>query len=201
MKAFHVGLHLESRGVSAARAVAVLQRRRWGVVRQSALFLEPAEGITLREFLLSRFAGLEEGSGKERLKGALLCAIAREVAALHASGVRQRDLKAPNILVAERGDRLDLTLLDLEGMELLGSPATLRVRLRDLARLAVSLREARVRASGIREDDWRFLVEEYFRQWRGVVPEPPEVEDFLRPAEAWARRKERRNQRRGRPIE
>jgi hypothetical protein len=201
MKALHIGLHLQSRGVSAARAVAVLEGRRWGIVRQSALILEPSEGLDLREFILSRLGGLQEGHAKDCLKTALLSAIARGVAALHASGVRQRDLKAPNILVAEPEDRLELTLLDLEGMALPGSPPSLDVRLRDLARLAVSFRESRVRAAGLREEDWRFLVTSYLSEWRGAAPEPPELEEFLRRALAWARRKEERNQRRGRPIE
>jgi len=201
MKALHIGLHLQSNGVSAARAVAALERRRWGVLRQSALILEPCRGLTLREFILSRMAGLQEGKAKDSLRAALLGAIAREVAALHASGVRQRDLKAPNIFVAELEDRLQLTLLDLEGMALLGSPPSLDVRIRDLSRLGVSFRESRVLAAGIREEDWRFLVTSYLGQWRGAAPDPRDLEDFLRRALAWALRKEERNRRRGRPIE
>jgi len=193
-KAFELGLHLARKGVHAARPLALIEERRWGMIRVSCLALEAIDATPLRAFILSRMLDTRE-------KRKLARAIATEVAKLHAANVHQRDLKAPNILVAEtgRGD-LEIHLIDLEGMRLLPSSPSYRVRLRDFARLAVSLREDSVAAAGVDADDLRFLVESYLELTSEAPPIKEEVDRFLSGALRWARKKEARNRRRDRVI-
>lgn len=197
-RAFRIGLALARAGVRAARPLALIEERRGGLVRRSCLLVEAIEAVNLRDFILSRLRQAARQDA-EVLKRRLWIAVARETARLHAARVRQRDLKAPNVLVAEgAGGRVEATLIDLEGMAFLSAPPSPAVRARDLARLAASLREAAVRAAGVTEDDWRFLVERYLEQIRGSPPSPEETDRFMARTLEWAARKEARNRRRGR---
>jgi tRNA A-37 threonylcarbamoyl transferase component Bud32 len=193
-RAFEIGLHLARKGVRAARPLALIEERRSGLIRISCLVLEAIEATPLRAFILSR----QLDTGEKRK---LSRAIAAEVAKLHAANVQQRDLKAPNILVAETGHGdLEIHLIDLEGMRLLASSPSYRVRLRDIARLVVSLREASVAAAGVDADDLRFLVRSYLELTSGTPPVEKEVDRFLSGALRWARKKEARNLRHDRAI-
>ena len=159
-----------------------------------------AIGLALRELLLARLKSFSNRADGERFKERLWTAVAHEVARLHAASVRQRDLKAPNVLVKEEGDGcFTVTLLDLEGMTKLAGPPSRRARIRDLARLLASLREEEVRAAGVSPEDWTFLVARYLDA-QGRVPSPDELSAFVQATLCWAARKEARNRRRGRVI-
>ena len=199
-KAFAIGLALRESGVRAARPLAFIERTSGGLVRESCLILEVADGLPLRELLLARLKSFSNRADGERFKERLWTAVAHEVARLHAASVRQRDLKAPNVLVKEEGDGcFTVTLLDLEGMTKLAGPPSRRARIRDLARLLASLREEEVRAAGVSPEDWTFLVARYLDA-QGRVPSPDELSAFVQATLCWAARKEARNRRRGRVI-
>ena len=92
---------------------------------------------------------------------ALLDALATALAGLHREGFRHRDLKAPNILVRGRapGD-LEVLWLDLDGLRRVPARRP-SVRVRDLARLAMSFESTAARQVGIRADAWPYLVRRY----------------------------------------
>jgi tRNA A-37 threonylcarbamoyl transferase component Bud32 len=197
-RAFELGLELERAGVNAVRPLALIEERRAGCVRRSCVLVEALEASTLRDFLLERSRQEESGTVPPAVRRAVLRAVAVEVARLHGAGARQRDLKAPNVLVAARGGRLEVTLADLEGMTLLRRAPGLAVRARDLARLAVSLREKEIAAAGIAEEDWRGCIAAYLEAAAGAPPDAAVVERFVAATLSWAARKEERNRRRGR---
>jgi hypothetical protein len=128
-------------------------------------------------------------------------ALGTAVARLHAARVRQRDLKALNILVeATARGQPRVTFVDLEGMQVLRSAPSRVVRVRDLARLAVSLREARVRAAGVNGADWERVLRRYLEAGQGASPADEEIRWWIEKTLDWAERKEARNRRRGRPA-
>jgi tRNA A-37 threonylcarbamoyl transferase component Bud32 len=201
-KAFRLALALAAAGARSPRALALIEERPKGLVRRSLLVLEAIDAPTLRDFLLERLPGIaaEPQRGAE-MKDALWRRLASEIARLHAAGFRQRDLKAANILVADDGrGGFDVSLIDLEGMTRLAAPASRRVRTRDLARLHVSLRAPAIAAAGVDEEDWRRLVTSYLESAAGSPPPGEEVERVIAETARWARRKERRNRWRRRPI-
>ena len=200
-RAFRYGLVLARENVPAPRPLALIEHRPRGLVRRSFLVLESVGGQMLHDFLgSSAFAG----AGDSALKDSLWDALATEIAALHAAGFRQRDLKAPNILVNTDSDnhRVCVHLVDLEGMNRLQqTPPPRRVRIRDLARLVVSLRQlSSPEKGGVTAADLTSLITRYLEHASSTAPWPGEPEEFLTQCERWARRKERRNRRRRRPL-
>lgn len=197
-RAFETGLELERRGVRAARPLALLEERRGRLARRTCLVLEYVEGLDLREFILRSVETLGPGASRERLKRRLWSAVAAEVARMHEAGARQRDLKAPNIIVSDRHGGLRATLIDLDGMMLLGGDPSRRLRARDLGRLAASLRAMDVARAGVTVEDWRFLLARYLEACR--VTGPGDVDRLFDETQRWAALKEARNRRRGRVL-
>ncbi len=187
-RSFEIGCVLEAAGVRASRPLALLERRRCGLVTSSCVVFEPIQGVTLRDYLLDPAHGSRRSD--------LWTAIAVEVARLHAACVRQRDLKAPNVIVSEESEvSIRISLIDLDGMTRLSRAPSLRTRARDLARLAASFL-----AAGETPADWRMLLEQYLRASGGTPPEPREVARLHAWTLAWARHKLERNRRQGRPV-
>jgi hypothetical protein len=199
-RSFLAGRALERAGVRAARPLAFVEEP---VLRggRGLLVLEAIEGSDLRRFILERVRTAEPGARRALLER-LWRAIASEVARLHAVPARQRDLKAPNIVIEDlAGGGLAAWLIDLDGVTILRRPPSRRVRVRDLARLAASLREEAVRAAGVGPEDWSFLVRRYLEEAAGRPSPPGDAEAFAAEAISWARAKESRNRRRGRVVE
>ncbi len=200
-KAFEIGVELAGARVEAARPLALIEVGHGKLVRWSCVIFHAIEGTTLRSFILERVAGLGPGEARDVLKQGLWSAIAAQVARLHAARVRQRDLKAPNILISrDREGAIRASLIDLEGMTKLASPPSARVRARDLARLAVSLREGRIASAGVSAEDWQFLVARYLEEAFGRKPGAIEIDRYVARTVAWAKKKEARNRRRRRVI-
>jgi tRNA A-37 threonylcarbamoyl transferase component Bud32 len=199
-RAFRLALALRRAGVRTPEPLAIIEHRERGLVRRSCLVLESLDALPLGDFLAARLPLLEAGTS-EQLRERLWEAVAAEVARLHAARFRQRDLKAANILVAEDAQgRFQVSLIDLDGVTRLRAPPARRVRLRDLARLQVSLRAPKLATAGVTDGDWTRLLSLYLEKAAGKGPAADEVQGAARETRRWAMRKEARNRRRRRPI-
>jgi len=196
-RAFRIGLDLLEHGVPAARPLVLLEERTFGLER-SAVVLEEAPGVTLRELITEKLPALGPEE-RDRMKRDALAAVAAAVARLHEGRFRQPDLKAPNIVIEARGSSTAATLIDLEGMRILFGAPTLRGRARDLGRLAASLRTPEARAAGVEETDWMMFVATYLEVCGSVV-DRGRAQELFRRTVSWAERKEERNRRLGRVL-
>jgi len=196
-RAFRIGIELLEHGVPAARPLVLLEERTLGLER-SAVVLEEAPGETLRELITSKLPSLDP-TERDRAKREALGAVASAAARLHEARFRQRDLKAPNIVIASPGSATTATLIDLEGMRILFGAPTWRGRARDLGRLAASLRTAEARAAGIDDNDWMVFIAAYLAAC-GRGADRARARELLRRTVAWAEKKEERNRRRGRVL-
>ncbi len=200
-RGFRVGLVLESTDVDAARPVACLERL---VPGESFLILKHVDGLTLRDYLITTLPSMADPTQRGEFKGNLWKALGVAVARLHSANVRQRDLKAPNIMIREgamirkQGGSPQVIFVDLEGMQLLRSTPRRHLRVRDLARLAVSLRTPEMRAAGLEPGDWETVVREYLEACGTTRPEERDVVRWVKTTLAWATKREAHNRRRGR---
>ena len=190
-RSFRLGCALYAAGVATSRPLALVESLLESGRQESCLVLARLRGRSLREILAE---GLPESESE---RDSLLRSVAQAIAQLHRAGFRQRDLKAANILVDE--EEATAHLVDHDGMTYLGK-LPVRVRVRDLARLAVSFRAPAALAAGVREVDWERLLEFYFTAYHGDVVPTSEREAFGRGIERWAARKVRRNYWRRRPV-
>jgi len=117
------GLELEEAGLPIPVHLAVLHTRSGPGAPHTTLITEALEALDLDEALRAR---------PPAEQAPLLDALGELVATLHDAGYRQRDLKAPNILVTDAGA---LALVDLEGVRRSRSPFQHE---KDLGRLAAS---------------------------------------------------------------
>ena len=127
-RAFHAGQASGLLSKRAARPLAFLEERRWGLPTKSLLVLEKVGDEDLDRALPS-------SPDTERR---LACALGEWVAEGHAWGLSHRDLKANNIRVAVRTDAIQFWLIDLED---LNGPAEIsdKARLHALSQLNASL--------------------------------------------------------------
>lgn len=123
----------------------------------------------------------------------MLSAIGREVAAWHLNGLRNRDLKGPNLLYDNREH--ELYIIDLDGTHETRPIPGLEVRGRDLARL-----KAGAVAAGLDEGNWQKLLDAYLQAYptHGTVAPPRETLSAI--IDARASRKLSRYQRQNRPL-
>jgi tRNA A-37 threonylcarbamoyl transferase component Bud32 len=179
-RAFELGRAFRSAGIGTPEPLAWIEARTPS--RAHLLLVREAQGESPWRFLAARPSA------------ALVEALARAIAELHARGFRHRDLKAPNLLVREEEGALRVVFLDLDGAARVRRISRV-ARARDLARLAVSFRSAAARSAGLRADAWPALVEAYARA-AGAI----DAGALLAWTERWARAHVEANLRRGRPI-
>lgn len=142
-RASRLGPRLLSAGISTPEV--------WGFVtvrcqRETAEYMVSEcvpGGKSLLEFLAGDFGGLS-GSHRRSFQRLLAENLAELIARLHLAGYENRDLKASNLMLTNpvglllQRNRIELTLIDLEGVRYLGRTPRFR-RERDLARLNLSL--------------------------------------------------------------
>lgn len=124
-----------------------------------------------RTFLITRY--LEAGKPWRMLDApaeeveTMLSVIGREVAAWHLNGLRNRDLKGPNLLYDNR--QQELYIIDLDGTREICPIPGLEVRGRDLARL-----KAGAMAAGLEDQRWQTLLDAYLQAYpdHGTVAPP-----------------------------
>jgi tRNA A-37 threonylcarbamoyl transferase component Bud32 len=197
-RAFRLGLALAESAVRTARPLALIERAIDAGKWESCLVMERITAPSLREYLLEELPRLsvEDPAAKPRLLRAVAVAIAR----MHRAAFRQRDLKAANLLIEPReGGGFEVGMIDFDGMKRCGGPPPWRVRVRDLARLRVSLLAAES-VSGVDARDWERLVTEYLEAYGSRPPLQEEIDLVLAATGRWASRKIRRNRRRRRPV-
>ncbi len=156
IKSWKRGYQLLNRELPTARPLAVMERRRAGLLRDSILVTEAVADATDFDVLLRGELPRQDPARLRGLKDQLLVALVRLVKDLQARGFAHRDFKAPNVMVQwdPSGDEPPrLTLIDLDGL-LLRRRLSRRDRLRPLMRLNVSLDEAHIVT---RTDRLRFL--------------------------------------------
>lgn len=182
-RVFTDALHLAAVGVATAQPFAALLPRRGG---DPAVFVaERIDAPTLAAWAAGPRGAAAPGELGVALAGALL--------RMHRSGLRHRDLKAPNVLVELDGrDVLGVVLIDLDGVRRrrLGiAPRAWRDRARDLARLRLSLLVLELDGAV-----WKPLCARYAA---GAGDSPAGLDAWTR---RWAERHRARNERRGRPT-
>ena len=197
-RAFAIGLRLAEKGVDATRPLALIRRRRPG---ETFLVLENIDAPDLHVYLVEGLSALPNEAERRSFKSKLLPELARCVADLHGAGVRQRDLKAPNVLVvSESGASPRPVLVDLEGMERCDTGPSRSQRERDLSRLAASFRSPPVRGVGVTDDDWRELVRLYLAAAEPPFDREANADEWVTTTLAWARKKESRYEKSGRQV-
>lgn len=198
VRAFELARELRAAGVPTPRAWAALEGP-----RDALLVLERRPGRDLDQLLRARAALVADPARRDALWRALAATVAR----LHAAGFRQRDLKAPNVLVELEEPDVSggssppkLALLDLDGVRRTRGVPRARVRRADLGRLAASLLAPAAAEAGLDEDDVRALARHYAASLRGHAPHVREGDALERAVLVRARAKLARNRRLGRPT-
>ena len=111
-RAFHAGQRFSLVSRSAARPLAYLEQRRFGIPTRSWLVVEKVGDEDLDQFVPGRSgdAGLAEAEDR------FATALGAWLADLHASGLSHRDFKAGNVRIAIRGEAIHFWLVDLEDL-------------------------------------------------------------------------------------
>jgi tRNA A-37 threonylcarbamoyl transferase component Bud32 len=167
------GNALLHRQIPTARPLAVLERRRGGLLLDSVLITEQvAPAFDLDSLLTVQMRELSD-ERQRTLKLQVGRALVHVVRMMHERGVTHRDFKAPNIIVqwdAARETPPGIVLVDLDGVRV-GRDAARQRRIQMLVRLNVSLDHCRrvTRADRLRflkgylrrlggpADDWKSL--------------------------------------------
>ena len=127
LSAYRVGVRLQANDVPTPRPLAVLERKKVGLVTADMLLTDWIDAPDLSILLTSSEA-------EERVRK--IASAARSIAALHAASCRHRDLKASNLLSTPGGP--EVLLADLDGARVCVNGPSCRRRLRDLSRLMVT---------------------------------------------------------------
>lgn len=147
-RSLELGIALERRGIRVGTPLAILRGPgRFGPGRW--LYMDAISGEELGEAILSL---------GDSARATLFHHLAQVIAHLHDAGFRQRDLKAPNILIDEESNPV---LVDLEGMRNLGRRAPRHLRIKDLARLAASFQSEGFVRAGVVVEEWEKLLSTY----------------------------------------
>lgn len=164
------GQALVSRLIPTARPLAMIEPTRRSFMREGYTVTEWIEGATNLHLYAWDLATRSEEDRQHRTRQ-LVSSLGALIGRLHQWHISHRDLKGCNLLAAEREDRVDCYLIDLDGMRICRW-LTRSTRTRNLARLAASC-QAHTWIS--RPDRLRFL-RAYFR----AQENPAEVNDWKR---------------------
>ncbi len=125
-------LQLHAAGVAVQAPVALLELRRWGLLRKSVYVGGYAPNAV-------PIAHLLRGTGRAVIdRNALLATLARELRTMHDGGFYHGDLKDGNILAECRSSGWSITFIDLENVRMT-HPITEKERAIDLGRLWLAL--------------------------------------------------------------
>jgi tRNA A-37 threonylcarbamoyl transferase component Bud32 len=156
MRAWVAGHGLLLRGIPTPRPIAVLERKRYHLIRESYLITERIDGArSLKQHMLEVIPSLPAEQRRQRVRW-LAVRLGQLVRRLHERQISHRDMKGSNILITPGTDHLQheqLYLIDLDAVQIWRRlPA--RRRNQNLARIWVSLGKL----PGVQRTDWlRFL--------------------------------------------
>jgi len=165
-RAWIAGNSCVMRGLSVAAPVAYLERRRGRFLIESYLVANTVEGQNLTEFKAQRGRQFSE-------KRDWLDDLARFLTRMHGRQVANRDLKADNLIVSQKGTKgYDFFMVDFDGIEI--GPVSWRTRVKNLTRLERGLRGS---AAITRTDRLRFLrtylgprfEDQWKKYWCGIA--------------------------------
>lgn len=145
LRTWELGNALLHRQIPTARPVAVVERRRLGMLLDSLIFTEYLEHAHDLDTVLTVELREIEAVRQQRIKRQIIAALATLIRSFHARGFVHRDLKAPNVMVqwdATAGQPPRILLVDLDGISQKRSPRP-QDWLRALSRLNVSLDHCR----------------------------------------------------------
>ena len=134
LKGWRLGHALLQRGISTARPLCVIEPSRGRDAWLATEWIEGAQNLHLYLW------DLATRSGRERAARAMQCAAAlgRLIGRMHGWRISHRDLKACNLVAVERADDVQVSIIDLDGVELRRRSSAAN-RASDLARLATSM--------------------------------------------------------------
>ena len=135
------GNALLSRQIPTARPLAVVERRRFGLLIDSFVVTEHLDHALDLDTLLTVKLRQASDATRRSVKNAIVADLATVLSRLYASGFTHRDLKAPNVMVQWDPDlAMDprVLLVDLDGLHRVRR-ATMSRQIRGLTRLNISL--------------------------------------------------------------
>src|SRR5690606_10774077 len=137
---YRLGLKALDNKLNTPAPLCYISTRR-GLGYETILINRLAEGLNPWKVLPNRY-----------LAARMLTALGRELANWHASGLRDRDLKGPNLLFDPRSS--SQTILDLAGVHEFEPVPSLRIRANDLGRL-----HSGGRTAGLEPGQWQLLLD------------------------------------------
>jgi serine/threonine protein kinase len=114
-QAWRHGHSLLLRGIATARPLAVIERRWWGLRGESYLATEWIEGAVNLHVYAWRLADRPHAERRRRSRQ-VAESLGRLLGRLHAWQLSHRDLKACNLLVRERPDGVDCSMIDADSV-------------------------------------------------------------------------------------
>lgn len=179
VRTWRLGNALLHRELPTARPLAVLVRRRLGLVLDSVVVTEALPGACdLDEFLSHRLPRYD-GPARRRAKDRLIRAVCELTKRLHARGFAHRDFKAGNLMLQWDDSLAEpprLSLVDLDGLALVRQPVVGHLH-QAIARLSVSCepypvitRTDRVRFLKALAEGWGCDVDAWRPLWRKIAP-------------------------------
>lgn len=167
LEAWYFGHALLLRGIATARPLAVIERRWFGLRGESYLATQWIDGAVNLHVYAWRLAK-RPPSERQRRTRQTAAALGRLVGRMHGWRVSHRDMKACNVLVVERPDGVDCSLIDADSVRI-GRRLPGWLQALNLARLAVSLVAHPWVSNGDRLRFWRAYLSELSRgdsRWR-----------------------------------
>lgn len=125
------------RGISHLKPLAYIEKRRFGLLKESFFITEsPPDYLEMDRYLIKSF-----GNGRSRdsvtKKRAFIQEFARCIGRLHRSEIFHCDLKTCNILTRERSGHWDFSFIDLDAVRL-GTEVNVRKALKNLVQINCS---------------------------------------------------------------
>jgi hypothetical protein len=128
------------RGIPTARPMALIEERRWGVLRDSFLFMEDLTDCPGIDRYVKAAFSEKAGDGRHGEKRSFVAAFAASMRSLHDSGLFHKDLKAANILVEKTGDlSWKFHLIDMDGVSFRKGPLQPQKRILNLIQINASI--------------------------------------------------------------
>ncbi len=189
-EAWYFGHALLLRGIATARPLALVERRWFGLRSEGYLVTQWIEGATNLHLFAWRLGERPQAERRRRTRQTAV-ALGRLVGRMHGWHVSHRDMKACNVLVVERPDGVECSLIDADSVRITRRlPRWLQAL--NLARLAVSfvahpwvsngdrLRFLRAYLSELSRGDSRWHPADWKPLWRRVARSAGKMEARLR---------------------